>query len=183
MNRNLALRFTLVLIIVLTVPTIIHYNIENRILSGEIMELQKELTTLKTANLSAYLGVTEIPPQPHQILGSKDSHLWITGWVFNSGGVKASNAGLRVLAFNETNVAVLNVTVPIVPDRTFSTALNESLVPAVPYWLPDAISLIDLEYGTVFSQENVTVRFSIFHEGIFPSSTRYEIIPIWENNE
>lgn len=62
MNRNLALRFTLVLIIVLTVPTIIYYNIENRILIEEITELQKELTTLKTANLSAYLGVTEIPP-------------------------------------------------------------------------------------------------------------------------
>jgi len=183
MNRDLALRFTLVLIIVSTIPAIIYYNIENRILSEKIMELQQELITLKTANLIACLGVTEILPHPHQIFGSKDSHLWITGWVFNSGGVKASNAGLRVLAFNETDAVLLNVTVPIVSGRTFSTALNESLVPAVPYWLPDAISLSDLEYGNVLSQENVTVRFSIFHEGVFPSSTKYEIIPIWENKE
>ncbi len=182
-KKCLVLRFTLVFIIVSIIPTSIYYNIENRILSEKITELQKEVTELKTANLRTILGITEIPPHPHQIFGSKDSHLLITGWVFNSGGIKASNAGVRVLAFNETDAVLLNVTVPIVPGRTFSTALNESLIPEVPYWLPDAIPLSELEYGNVLSQENVTVRFSIFHEGIFPSSTRYEIIPIWENKE
>jgi hypothetical protein len=181
MNKlNLALSITLLLIIASTIPAVIYYNAENRRLSDEISELHHELATLKTANLIAALGVTEIQPQPDQIFGSKDSHLWITGWVLNSGASKAIHAGLTVLAFDETNAVVLNVTVPVT-DRGFSTALNDSLVPAVPYWLPGAISLNKLTYGDVLSEENVTVGFSIFHEGIFPSSTRYQIIPIWEN--
>ena len=135
MNKlNLVLSLTLLLIIASTIPAVIYYNTENCRLSNEISELRHELATLKTANLIAALGVTEIPPQPDQIYGSKDSHLWITGWIFNSGASKAIHAGLRVLAFNETNAVVLNVTVPIT-DRGFSTALNDSLVPAVPYWL------------------------------------------------
>jgi hypothetical protein len=181
MNKlNLVLSLTLLLIIASTIPTVIYYNADNHRLNNEINELRQELTTLKTANLKAALGVTEIPPQPNQIWGSKNSHLWITGWIFNSGASKAIHAGLRGLVFNETNAVVLNITVPIT-DRGFSTAFNDSLVPAVPYWLPDAISLNKLTYDNVLSEENVTVRFSIFHEGIFPSSTRYQIIPIWEN--
>jgi hypothetical protein len=181
MNKlNIALSLPLLLILASTMPAVIYYNAENCRLSNEINDLRHELATLKTANLTAALGVTEIPPQPHQIFGSKDSHLWITGWVLNSGASKAIHAGLTVLAFDETNAVVLNVTVPVT-DREFSTAFDDSLVPAVPYWLPGATSLNKLTYGDVLSEENVTVRFSIFHDGIFPSSTRYQIIPIWEN--
>ena len=178
---RLVLSFALLFLIVSTIPIILSNNSANSNLRKQVVELQEEIRLLKTANLTAALGVIEVPPRPGGILGSVYSHLWITGWVFNSGWSMARHVGLNVLAFNETNGVFMNVTVPLDSRSGFATATKDYLVPKVPYWLPGSALLSELEYSTILGQQNMTVRFSLYHEGSFPSSTRYEMNPIWEN--
>jgi hypothetical protein len=66
------------------------------------------------------------------------------------------------------------VTVPIVSGGIFSSNENKSLI-------PEYLQPTPLEFGNVLSQQNVTVRLGIFHEGVFSNSTTYEIIPVWKN--
>jgi len=89
----------------------------------------------------------------------------------------AKKAGLDVLAFDEANAVLMNYTVPINEGGIGAFSTNETLRNLIPYYLYPT----PLEFGNVLSQQNVTVRLAIFHEGIFPNSTRYEINPIWHN--
>ena len=173
----------LVLLLVLSVVYSVFLYQQNLVLSNENSILKEEITTLKSANLVTALGVVEIPPYEESYWGGNgnSSYLWITGWVFNCGGSLAANAGLNVLAFNYTNHVLMNVTVPLDSRSGFATATKDYLVPKVPYWLPGSALLSELEYSTILGQQNMTVRFSLYHEGSFPSSTRYEMNPIWEN--
>lgn len=178
---RLVLGFALLFLLVFSIPTIIYYESDNLDLRKQVGALQEEIIVLKAANLTSAFGVIEVAPRPGGILGSVYSHLWITGWVFNSGWGMAKQVGLNVLAFNETDGVLMNVTVPLDIGSGFATAAEDYLVPKVPYWLPGSIRLSELEYGTVLSQQNMTVRFSLFHAGSFPDGTRYELEPIWEN--
>jgi hypothetical protein len=94
--------------------------------------------------------------------------------VFNSGAGMANNAGLNVLAFDEENFVLMNYTVPIVGYGVFSINENRTLIHSY-------VQLTPLEFGNVLSQQNVTVRLAIFHEGLFLNSTRYQINPVWGN--
>lgn len=184
---NLAMdkiRLTLVLLLLfstlLSTYTIMYYQTDNSNLRKQLKGLQEEITVLKTANLTSAFGIIEVPARPDQILGSINSHLWVTGWIFNSGGSIARNVALNVLAFNQSNDVIMNVTVPIASGSEFATATEDYLVPKVPYYVPGSISLGELKYGTVLSQQNMTIKFSLYHAGSFPDTTRYEINPLWE---
>ena len=96
--------------------------------------------------------------------------------MFNSGASMARKAGLQVLAFDETNTNLMNFTVPITSGGIAAFSTNESRN-LIPYYLYPT----SLEFGNVLSQENVTVRLAIFHEGVFSNNTRYEVNPVWHN--
>ena len=146
-------------------------------LESQIANLNDKVAKLTSqvdvrANVITGLGISEVPPDPT----SKDStaqqysHLWITGWVFNNGLAMATNVGLIILAYDNTNKILLNITMPIMNSATvYSTSLiHGSLKPPI-------------LHTTILSQQNMTVIMGIYHEGIFPSSTRYEAIPIYES--
>ncbi len=146
-------------------------------LSEQVLSLEQEIKVLKSANLTTALGIIDIPPHAETIWGMNNySYVWITGWVYNSGASAAKNAGLEVLAFDKTNSMLMNYTVPIVGYGVFSINDNKTL-------LPNYLQLTPISSGMVLSQQNVTVRVSIFHEDIFPNNTRLEINPIWQNPE
>jgi hypothetical protein len=151
---------------------------QNVNLRSENSTLKEELTTLKSANIITALGVVEIPPYGESYWGGNGdfSHLWITGWVFNSGASMAKKAGLKVLAFDEANAVLMNYTIPITEGGIGAFSTNETLRNLIPYYLYPT----PLVFDDVLSQQNVTVRLAIFHEGIFPNSTRYEINPVWQ---
>ena len=140
---RLTLGLMLIILIALTIPTIVYYNTdeyqtENSKLKKQVGELQAEIRVLKTANLTAALGVIEEPPDLPTSQEDNQycllSHLWITGWVFNAGGSMAVNTGLNVLAFDETNNVLMNVTVPIDSYNNFDTVTDDALITKMPNW-------------------------------------------------
>jgi hypothetical protein len=181
-----AVSLFLALLLVLTIPTIVNYNIENSnlkkqvaSLQEEISQLQKEIGTLKpsslmTANIVTALGFTEVPPNPksNSAIDRNFSHLWITGSLFNSGGGRAIGVGLNILAYDESNKVLMNVTVPIVSGGysvTYAIPPHNNLNPA------------PIMHTNIFSQQKMTVILGIYHQGIFSDSTRYEAIPIYKS--
>jgi sensor domain CHASE-containing protein len=177
MVRKVVALLLVFLLIVSVVYSVFLYQ-QNVNLRNETAILKEELTTLKSASIVTALGVVEIPPYGESYWGG-NGYLWITGWVFNSGANMARKAGLDVLAFDGANVVLMNYTVPITEGGIGAFSTNETLRNLIPYYLYPT----PLEFGNVLSQQNVTVRLAIFHEGIFPNSTRYEINPVWENNQ
>lgn len=183
---RLARGISLIVLAALTIPTIVYYNTteyktENQNLKRQVEALQEELNAFRTANLTSAFGVIEEPPispeenpQQYCLL----SHLWITGWVYNSGGSIARNVGVNVLAFDDANNVLMNVTVPV--KFYADTATDDALERQVPRWT-HFVPLSEIEQGSLLSMENATVRFGVFHEGSFPDSTRYEVTPVWEN--
>ena len=152
---------------------------ENLKLENQVKNLKQEINILKSANLTTALGIVEIPPysySPEIWWVSNFSYLWVTGWVYNSGAGIAKNSGLEVLAFDNENSILMNYTVPIVAYGVFSINGNLSLIPSFQQLTP-------LEFGNILGYQNATVRLSVFHEGLFPNSTRYEINPIWEYSQ
>lgn len=168
---------TILLAVLLSVSmvTSLFLYFENHRLTSRVQSLNGEIRTLKSANIVTALGVVEIPPLGASYWGGNGdySHLWITGWVFNSGASMAKKAGLQVLALNESNAVLMNYTVPITDGGVGAFATKPSLIPSYLYPVP-------LEFNDLLSQQNVTVRLAIFHEGVFPNSTRYEVNPVWE---
>ena len=165
-----------IVLVAIMLLTLIIYT-DNLRLKEQVLNLQKEIIILKSANLTTALGIVEIPPYSYSYdvwWANNFSYVWITGWVFNSGAGMAKNAGLEVLAFDVANAVLMNYTVPIVSYGVFSANENRTLI-------PEYLKLTQLEFGNVLGQQNATVRLGIFHEGIFPNSTRYEINPFWEN--
>lgn len=159
--------------------TSLFFYSENLKLKDQVYNLKQEINVLKSANLTTALGIVEIPPYSYSSeiwWANNFSYIWVTGWVFNSGAGIAKNAGLEVLAFDKENSVLMNYTVPIVSYGVFSINGNKTLIP---YYQ----QLTQLEFGNILGQQNATVRLSIFHEGSFPNSTRYEINPVWENNQ
>ena len=159
--------------------TSLFFYTENLKLKDQVYSFNQEINILKSANLTTALGIVEIPPHYYSSeiwWVSNFSYIWVTGWVFNSGAGIGENAGLEVLAFDKENSVLMNYTVPIVSDGVFSINENKTLIPYYQHLTP-------LEFGNVLGQQNATVRLSIFHEGSFPNSTRYEINPVWENNQ
>ena len=151
------------------------FNAENVTLKEQIEDYRQELSVLKTANLTTALGIKEIPPDPNAAYWENgNSHVWITGYVFNCGGSIAYQAGLQVIARAEDDSVLMNVSLPLVNGGIFSANENKSLIPE--YFTPT-----EHMFGNVLSQQNVTVRMSIYHEGSFSNSTKYEITPFWTN--
>jgi len=152
---------------------------ENLNLTNQVVSLNEEVKTLRSANLVTALGIVEIPPYGESYWGNNgnSSYLWITGWVFNYGAAMAREAGLDVLAYDESNEVLMNYTVPITSGgiAAFSTNPSKNLI-------PDYLYPASLEFGNVLSQENVTIRMAIFHEGTFANATTYQINPVWETS-
>lgn len=165
------------LLIVSVVYSVYLYQ-QNANLRNENSILKEEIATLKSANIVTALGVVEIPPYAQSYWGASGnySYLWITGWVFNSGASIASKAGLEVLAFDETNAVLMNYTVPITEGGIGAFSTNDTLRNLIPYYLYPT----PLEFGNLLSQQNVTVRLAIFHDGAFSNNTRYQVNPVWE---
>ena len=165
--------YMLAFLLAITVITSLFFYTENLNLQSQVSNLKKEIVVLKSANLTTALGIIEIPPNSEgNWWGNNHSYVWVTGWVFNYGASMAKNAGLEVLAFDKANAVLMNYTVPIVGYGVFSTNENRTLI-------PDYLQLTPIQFGNVLSQENATVRLSIFHEGIFQNDTRFEVIPIY----
>jgi hypothetical protein len=172
-----AVTILLAVLLIVSLASSVFQYFENQRLTSQVQSLNDEIKTFKSANVVTALGVVEIPPLGANYWGGNGdySHLWITGWVFNSGASMAKKAGLQVVAFNESNAVLLNYTLPIADAGVDAFATKPSLLPSYIYPAP-------LEFNNLLSQQNVTVRVAIFHEGIFPNNTRYQITPVWENS-
>jgi hypothetical protein len=165
----------LVIVLTISISSNLFFYSNNQSLSKQVLGLKEEIQVLNSANLTTALGIIEIPPYTEgNWWGNNYSYVWITGWVFNYGASMAKNAGLQVLAHDKADDILMNYTVPIVGYGVFSANEDKSL-------LPDYLQLAPLEFGNVLSQENATVRLSIFHEGNFKNDTTYEAIPIYDN--
>jgi hypothetical protein len=159
-----------------TVLTSLFFYTETRNLQSQVTNLKQEIVALRSANLTTAIGIIEVPPYSEgNWWGNNHSYVWITGWVFNYGASMAKNAGIEVVAYDQENAILMNYTVPIVGYGVFSTNENKSL-------LPEYLQLTSLQFGNVLSNENATVRLSIFHEGVFSNSTMYQVNPVWENS-
>ena len=136
-------------------------------LTSQISNLQGQITNLTYVNLVTALGVTEVwasqndPPPPV-------NHLYITGWVTNTGAGTAYNAGLHVVAYNSTGTLEINMTVPLVSSgnwsswgATFGTDVATDNFISSAFGSPNSTQL-----GVLYSRENVTIEMGIFHEGI-----------------
>ena len=171
MRKAVALLLITVLAISVSGNFIFYSNSQS--LNNQVSGLKEEIRVLKSANLTAALGIVDFPPNSAATWwGTNYSYVWMTGWVFNYGASMAKNAGIQVLAYDTANTVLMNYTVPIAGYGIFSTNQNRTLI-------PDYLQLTPIQFGNVLSQENATVRLSIFHEGIFPNDTRFEAIPIY----
>jgi hypothetical protein len=138
-------------------------------LQEQVKNLNQENIKLKSASIVTALGFKELPPKAtanNPFLGSPNYHyLWITGWIFNSGGSMAANTSLVILAYDSSDNVLLNVTVPVIPYFTSTSAIM--------HHQPAPVG------GVILSQQNMTVRMEVYHEGVFLNGTRYEAIPVY----
>jgi hypothetical protein len=165
------------ILLITLLGTILYYNNLVNDKNSKISALESQGTpnpsNTLTANVITGLGISDVPPDPT----SKDStarqysHLWITGWVYNNGLAMAKNVGLVILAYDQSNKVLLNQTMPVMDSAiVYSTSIiHNSLKPPI-------------LHTTILSQQNMTVIMGIYHEGVFPSSTRYEAIPIYDSS-
>ena len=179
MKKEMVALTIAVLVITLLSTTVFYYSLTNEkdskisALESQIVDLNNQITHPK-ANIVTALGVTDVPPSgnPPGTLEANYSHLWITGWLFNTGAGAAMNVSVNALAYDSSNIVLLNETVP---------APSSGLI-MFPATLPSNGAHIPYTGTTnIYSQQNITVRFGIYHTGIFPNNTRYEAIPIYAN--
>ena len=173
----LIVSLVLLFLLVLNVAANVYYSIENANLRNQITVLQEEIESLKAeslnkANIVTALGITEVTPTPtsQNTWDRNYSHLWITGWVFNSGLGMAIGVGLNILAYDESNKVLLNETMPVLDNGYIET-----------YAIPPHTNQPRPLTTNIFSQQNMTVIMGIYHEGVFSNSTRYEAIPVFQN--
>jgi hypothetical protein len=145
-------------------------------LESQIGDLNNQIAHPK-ANLITGLGISDVAPgptlYPYETLEFDYSHLWLTGWLLNSGAGIALNVKVIVLAYDNQNTLLFNETVPV----------SSSGLIMFPATLPSNGAHIPYTGNTnIYSQQNMTVRFGVYHLGFFPSNTtRYEVIPICDN--
>jgi hypothetical protein len=181
--KSIAILALAILLTSLVAITLYYNNLANDkdskiiALENQIANLNNQLANVSRqvnvrANVITGLGISDVPPDPNSknSVARQYSHLWITGWVFNNGLAMAKNVGLVILAYDQANKVLLNQTMPIMDSATvYSTSIihNSQQPPFL--------------HTTILSQQNMTVIMGIYHEGIFPSSTWYEAIPIYES--
>ena len=179
MKKGIVALIIAILLTTLLSTTIFYYSLTNEkdskisALESQIVDLNDQITH-PNANIMTGLGVTEVPPggNPIGTLEANYSHLWITGWLFNSGAGAAMNVSVNVLAYDSSNAVLLNETVP---------APSSGLI-MFPANLPSNGAHIPYTGTTdIYSQQNITVRFGVYHTGVFPDTTRYEAIPTYVN--
>jgi hypothetical protein len=191
-----ALGIVLLLLLAIAVGTLVYYNIqasnetaaentkladengilvdENANLRSRIQALQDELTEYKTANLTAALGIVEIQASSVSEL-NWSNYLWVTGYISNVGKATASNVAMQVYAFDNTNNTLMNATCPI-HSGVFDSSEKKNIVSQT-----FQVTSNEFTFGDILSQQKVIVRVGIYHEGSFPDTTTYKIIPIWTN--
>jgi hypothetical protein len=138
-------------------------------LQSQIAMLQSQIESAKTANIVTSLGVIDIPAdKTYQMYPSDNkSHVWITGTIFNAGGGWALNPKLQVLAFDENGKQLMNTTTSV-RNGVWDAERNSK-----------GIYFNSGEFNDMCPQQNTTVSLSIYHEGFFPNSTTYRIVPLW----
>lgn len=183
-DKKKGLVFLLVAIVVVTQllgAVYYYYSINQR--DTKLSQLESQITDLNNqiahpkANLITGLGISDVPPgptvYPYETLEFDYSHLWLTGWLLNSGVGLALNVRVIVLAYDNQDTLLFNETVPV----------SSSGLIMFPATLPSNGAHIPYTGNTnIYSQQNMTVRFGVYHLGFFPSNTtRYEVIPICDN--
>jgi hypothetical protein len=179
MAKNAVTILLAVLLAVSVVMSLFLYS-ENLSLKSQVLSLKEDTKNSNSSNIVTALGVVDIPyyGENYWKENSTYGNLWITGWVFNSGAIMAKKAGLEVIAFDKANAVLMNYTVPITEGDTGAFTTNETLRNLIPHYFHPT----PFEFGNVLSQQNVTIRLAIFHNGNFQNSTKYQITPVWENS-
>lgn len=195
-KKALAIVIVLVLLFSIAVGTLFYYNMqvtskaeaeneklanengslagENADLKSQIKALQDELTEYKTANLTAALGIVEIQASSVSEL-NWSNYLWVTGFITNVGKATASNVTMQVYAFDKSNNTLMNVTCPI-NAGVFDSSEKKNIVSQT---FQATSSQFTIPY--LLTQQRIEVRVGIYHEGNFPDTTTYKIIPVWTN--
>ena len=179
MKKGIVALTIAILVTTLLSTTIFYYSLTNEkdskisTLESQIVDLNNQINHPR-ANIVTALGIADVPPSgnPLGTLEANYSHLWITGRLFNSGAGAAMNVSVNVLAYDSSNIVLLNETVP---------ASSSGLI-MFPITLPSNGAHLPYTGTTdIYSQQNVTVRFGVYHTGIFPDTTKYEAIPTYAN--
>jgi hypothetical protein len=140
-------------------------------LNSQISNLQSQITNLTTANLVADLMTVELPydamkpPLPY-------SDLYITGSVNNTGHVTAYNAGLHVAAYDGNGGLAINMTFPLVYDKSFGTDS------ATDNYVSGLLLRGSLQLGSLGSGQRAPISLDIYHEG---TVSKWTITPVWTN--
>jgi hypothetical protein len=180
MKKGISILIIAIILITQVFTAIYFYSLINEkdskisVLESQITDLNNQIANPK-ANIVTSLGITDVPPNPTQFdnLEANYSHLWLTGWLLNSGAGIALNVKVIVLAYDNQDTLLFNGTVPV----------SSSGLVMFPATLPSNGAHIPYTSNTnIYSQQNMTVRFGVYHSGFFPSTTtRYEVIPICDN--
>lgn len=138
-------------------------------LQSQISVLQSKIASLKTANITTALGIVDLPPDKTYQMYPYDnkSRVWITGSILNAGGGWALNPRLQVLAFDENGKTLMNTTTSV-RYGVWDIERNSK-----------GIYFNSVEFEDMCPQQSATVSLSIYHEGFFPNSTTYRIVPVW----
>jgi hypothetical protein len=159
---------------------ITNQNNEIANLTSQISNLTSQVTNLTTsANLKTALNVTDEQAYTTDVIGVVDSNypfhnMYISGSVTNIGKAIAFNAGLHVVAYDNSALEV-DMTVPLGDGLAFGTdsATNAFLANNLTYGI-SSLKLSSLDNG-----QTMTINISIYHEG---NVSNWTITPVWTNS-
>ncbi len=137
------------------------------------------IVTPPSANLKTALNVTDKQAYTTDVIGVVDSNypfhnMYISGSVTNIGKAIAFNAGLHVVAYDNSALEV-DMTVPLGDGLAFGTdsATNAFLANNLTYGI-SSLKLSSLDNG-----KTMTINISIYHEG---NVSNWTITPVWTNS-
>ena len=182
MNKKMAVTSVL-LVVVLFGGTIVYFNdkialMNNEMsnLSSQISTLAGQLTNLSSAYLVTALGTHELTFQINNAVRNNPStinYLSIMGKVTNTGRGTAYNAGLLVVAYNNTTGKVeIDMTVPL-GSGTFGVDSSTDAFVANQFG-----NISSLQLGYLGSEQTAVVNASIYHEN---TVSNWTITPVWTN--
>jgi len=137
--------------------------------NNEIANLTSQIENLTNPYIETQLGVTNIGGTSPYAAGANYWRLFIQGSAFNIGNSTAYNAGLKVIAYSDTGVLEINMTVPFVNGYNYGTtsAIVSSLGTLGP-----------LQLGNLKGEQYAIINLNIYYESVVATWT---VTPVWTN--
>ena len=146
-------------------------------LNAQEQTLKVQIANLTIANLTTALQENEIVTSDYVTTKSIPyNYFCVSGTVANTGGGKAFNAGLHVIAYSAAGIVEINMTFPLSGGKFGTDSLTDAYV-AGPQFSSTG-SGPSLQLGNLAGGETVEVFVQVFHEGVI---TNWTVTPVWTN--